>query len=208
MFGHGGSWRIMLHMLATIADLMDITGQSYTDDQVWNLNMLLGISTREIQIETGRLLERQVLVWQPTFAWNYKLPEPVRPVIISVKDSMNNDLSYTQIGVDKVYITNPSLINFELNVSPFYLANTTVTITYEAGYEIIPPDLKAICCQMVLRAYGADPLKSGMTQEAITNYSYQQGQAAAAGAIGMLPMEKSALRRYKRPVGSISMKGC
>ena len=195
-------------MLATIADLMDITGESYADDQVWKLNTLLGIASREIQVQVGRKLERQMLVWQPPFRYRYKIQEPINPVIESVRDASGNDIYYTFNG-EFIYLANPGLVNaFEINITnPWFLENSRVTITYTAGYVIVPEDVKAICCQMALRAYGANPLKSGMTQEAITNYSYQQGQAAAAGAIGMLPIEKDALRRYKRYGVAISMAG-
>ncbi len=193
-------------MLATIQDLIDITGQSYTDDQVWQLTTLLNIASRQIQKETGQKIERMSHVWLPRYQRKLKVPEFPNPVITSVKDVTGNSLNYFFDGYEYIWITNPALISFDFTPYLFAL-EYRLEVTYEAGYEIIPADIKAICCQMVLRAYGADPTKSGMTQESITNYSYQQGQAAAAGAIGMLPIEKDALSGYKRVRGPVSMRG-
>lgn len=193
-------------MLATIADLMDITGQTYTDDEVWTLNTKLHSASREIQKFTGQKLERQTHIWKPKPVYVLRIPQMPDPVITSVMDSSSNIISYEFDGVETIYILNPG-IAFDFN--PFVITSLSqrMVITYEAGYEVIPDDLKQICVQMAVRAFGADPLKSGMTQEAITNYSYQQGQAAAAGSIGMLPMEQSSLIKYKRVYGSISMRG-
>lgn len=187
---------------------MDITGQTYTDDQVFNLTSLLTVASREIQVETGQYIERKEHTWTPIFKPRVRLPQAPNPVVASVKDPNGTDIAYLFDGVEWVYISNPSLVQWDYNVNPFWLDRARATITYTAGYEIVPADIKAICVQMALRAFGADPTKSGFTQEAITNYSYQQGQAAAAGAIGFLPIEKQALSKYRRIVGPISMRGC
>ena len=191
-------------MLATINDLMDITGKSFSDDEVWQLTAMLRTASREIQKYTGQKLERQTHIWHPKFGHQLHIPQMPNVSITSVKDANNVNLNYFFDGVDILYVSNPNLLAFDYN--PFFYGTLMrLTITYQAGYDIIPDDIKAICCQMAMRAFGADPLKSGMTQEAITNYSYQQGQAAAAGSIGMLPMETSSLEVYKRIRGPIEM---
>ena len=192
-------------MLATINDVMDTTGQSYTDDEVWTITTKLKAAGREIQKYTGQKLERQVHTWKPKFCSKLTIPQMPDVVITSVKDVNANDVTYSFDGVDTLYLTNPSLIAFDYN--PFFLTSVgnRFTIVYEAGYDVIPADIKSICVQMAMRAFGADPTKSGMTQESITNYSYQQGQAAAAGAIGMLPMESDSLEPYKRLRGPIEL---
>lgn len=191
-------------MLVQIADLMDVTGNTYTDDEVWRLTTLLNTASRKIQLYTGQILVRQTHVWKPRIAYSLRLPQMPNAEITSVTTLEDEALSYTFDGVEFVYVTNPSLIRFDL--APLcYPAR--VKITYEAGYEFIPQDIKSIACQMALRAYGVDPTKSGMTQESISNYSYQQGSTAAAGAVGMLGQEKEALKNYRRVVGSINMIG-
>lgn len=193
--------------LATIQDLIDITGQSYTDDQAWQLTTMLESASREIQKETGQKIERMTHVWKPRLAVKLRVPQFPDPSITSVKDVNGNSMPYYFDGVENIWVTNPALVAFDF--TPYLFAQEyRLVITYEAGYEFIPDDIKAICCQMALRAFGADPTRSGFTQESITNYSYQQGQAAAAGAIGMLPMEKGSLEKYKRVRGPISMRSC
>jgi len=183
--------------LALIADVMDITGETYSDDETWRLNNLLHIASREIKVFTGQKLERVSHTWKTPFRTKLLLPQGPDPEITTVRDLDGNDVTYSFNGYDTIYISNPGLVQFDLEPF-FYSFGTLITVNYIAGYEFIPDDLKAICVQMALRAYGANPLQSGKTQESVTNYSYQQGQAAAAGAIGMLPMEQAALLPYKR----------
>lgn len=186
---------------------MDLTGKTYTDDQVWQITTQLSAASREIQKYTGQKLLRQAHIWKPKFCAELRIPQMPDVVITSVKDVNANNVAYSFDGVDTLYVTNPALIAFDYN--PFILTgfSNRLTVVYEAGYDVIPSDVKAICCQMAIRAFGADPMKSGMTQESITNYSYQQGQAAAAGPIGMLPMESDSLEPYKRIRGPIEMRG-
>lgn len=184
--------------LADISDVMDLTGKEYTDSEVWQLDTLLGVASREIQLETGQTFEYGVHVWKPQRnSWKYVLPQ--RPVasVTSVTDIDGNAISYTFDGVDTIQISAVGLIRLDLD--PIASWAPRIVITYVAGYEIIPDDIKAIAIGMSLRAFGAEAEDSGLTQEAITSYSYQRGQAAAAGAIGMLPLEKSALRFYQLP---------
>ena len=188
--------------LATIADLMDLTGNSYSDDEIWRLTSLLGVASREIQKFTGQKLERMVHTWKPFYSSWLTVPQMPNVAITSVKDGNGNDVTYQFDDVDTIWLNNGYPIRLDLELG---IPTTRLVIVYTAGYEFIPDDLKAICCQMALRTFGSDPLNSGKTQESITNYSYQQGQAAAAGAIGMLPMEQSSLLAYRRPRGPIRM---
>lgn len=188
--------------LANINDLMDITGESYTDDQVWRLTTLLGNASRAIQVYTGQKIARQTHIWRPKVAWTLHIPQMPDVEITSVQNSNSQDVTYTFDGYDTIWLTNPIFASFEVDpILPISL--NRLIVTYVAGYDFIPEDIKNICVQMAMRAYGSDPAKSGYTQEAVTNYSYQQGQAAASGAIGMLPIEMQALLKYKRHFGPI-----
>lgn len=182
--------------LATIADVMDLTGKSYTDSEVWQLSNLLETATKRITNYTGQMFTRQEHVWKPRSAWKFTFPQRPDVEIVSVQDTDGNDLDYTFDGVDTIWIGNPSLIRFDLD--PLANLLPRIVLTYVAGYEIIPMDVIGVCVQMAVRAFGADPAKSGFTQESITSYSYQQGSTAAAGAVGMLPAEMEALKIYRR----------
>lgn len=65
----------------------------------------------------------------------------------------------------------------------------------------VPAIVVAVVCQMVGRALGVKPDESGVQSESVGDYSYTVGAAAAAGAVGMLPDERRALRGLG-PVGS------
>jgi hypothetical protein len=183
---------------------MDVTGQEYTDSQAWQISELLEISSRKVQLETGQKFTSQTHTWMPkSVHHSYVLPQ--RPVtsITSVKNTDGNDIEFLWDGLDTVYLTFSSLLRFDLE--PLVYSVARIVIIYTAGYMVVPEDIKGICIQMALRAYGTRPEDSGITQEAITSYSYQRGQASAAGAIGLLPLEKEALRRYRVMQRSVRM---
>lgn len=129
-------------MLATIADLMDITGNTYTDDEVWRLTTLLNTSSREIQNYTGQILERQSHLWKPRIAPRLRLPQMPEASITSVTDMNDTAIPYEFDGVEYLYVLNPSLIRFDY--TPFAYYPMRLKVTYTAGYEFIPQDIKAI----------------------------------------------------------------
>lgn len=74
-----------------------------------------------------------------------------------------------------------------------------VDVTFTVGE--VPAVVVAVVCQMAARALGVKPDDAGVQSESVGGYSYTVGAAAAAGAVGMLPDERRALRALG-PLGS------
>jgi hypothetical protein len=77
-----------------------------------------------------------------------------------------------------------------------------VDVTYDHGYDDVPPDLIAVVCNIAMRAFGTPAEQTGLQSESIGTYSYTVGGAAAAGALGLLADEKKILDNYRRTIGS------
>lgn len=101
-------------------------------------------------------------------------------------------------GLDRLYLWPPVYrlaLDWDFNGVP-----TVVDVAYVAN-DPAPAAVIAICCQMVMRAYGVRPEDSGKQQESIAGYSYSVGTSAASGGVGMLPDERAVLDQF-RNVGS------
>lgn len=192
--------------LATVADAVDRSERSFTDEQVWRLATLLDDSSKAIRNYTSQHFNRKQHIYKPRTDWKIVLPQRPDVQLISIVDPNGNPITnYQYDGVDTIVLGSNTLYRFDLE--PFMASELLrIVITYVAGYgsgassehESIPDDIIGVCCNMALRALGTTPEDGGLTQEAITNYSYQRGQASAAGAVGMLPLEKEILNRYRR----------
>lgn len=69
----------------------------------------------------------------------------------------------------------------------------SVTVTYTAGYDVVPDIIEAVVSSIVLRALGMKPEEGSHASEAIDGYSYAVGAVGASGPLGMLPSEREVL---------------
>jgi hypothetical protein len=78
---------------------------------------------------------------------------------------------------------------------------TNVQVTYTAGYDPIPEDVRWAVAAMVKRAVEAGT--AGVVSEAIGDYSRSFGGYTASGAFSMTADERTVARRYRPRVTSI-----
>jgi hypothetical protein len=125
-----------------------------------------------------------------------------RPVvsITEVKDHNDNDVTHTWIeGDDRVHLSPQVPDDFAW--VPYRNPLSKVRVTYEHGYEEIPPAVVGVACSIALRALGQTPTDGGTVEEQIDDYRYRLGSAAGAGGFGLLPDERATLEPYRRPLG-------
>lgn len=71
------------------------------------------------------------------------------------------------------------------------------------AFTEVPEDIRAVTCQVVIRALGISPEDSAVTQESLEGYSFSIGAAGAAGPLGLLNDERAVLGRYRLTWGVI-----
>lgn len=187
--------------LATIADVearmaVDLTGANQT-----RMERLLDDASAAVRGYTGQQFT-STSTTERIKARTGVVRLPQRPVtaVGAVEDPDNNAISFEWWGDDRIYLARLTPLNeWEVNVRMTPVAY--IDVTYTHGYATVPDDIKAVVCQMAMRAYGVNPTDSGKTSESITNYSYSTGGAAAAGGVGLLSDERAVLDRYRRPGG-------
>ncbi|MGW0933656.1 hypothetical protein [Streptomyces sp. NPDC002666] len=84
----------------------------------------------------------------------------------------------------------------------------TYQVTYDHGYDPVPPGVVAVVCAMVLRTLLSPSLTAGMVAERIGSYNYQlqQGGGAPGATVVMTPADEKALARYgPRRAGTIAV---
>lgn len=116
-----------------------------------------------------------------------------RPVnsITTVEDLDGNDVTSWWDGLQRLEVATCSI----------------AVVTYDHGLDEAPDLAVAVVCQAVMRALGVKPDQTGTQQESIAGYSQTLGSAAAAGGIGLLPAERSALQDLypRRRAGTIAL---
>lgn len=130
---------------------------------------------------------------------------PQRPVndVTAVQDTDGNDYPFTWHTGDRLYLSASGAdIRLDLNLTAGSVPSP-VAVTYDHGYTVIPDDIVAVVCGVVLRSLGRTPLESGVMQQAIAGYSETIGPVGAAGPVGFLTEEKAVLDRYRRPSGRV-----
>lgn len=93
---------------------------------------------------------------------------------------------------------------------PNWAPHGTYRVTYSHGAGVVPADVVAVGCRMVLAALLAPTMAEGLVQERIGQYSYQYGQQAGSGSPGatvrLSEADKGDLRRYRRSAGTIQLR--
>lgn len=80
-------------------------------------------------------------------------------------------------------------------------------VVYDHGYAVIPSEVVAVVCAMVLRVLSSPSPVEGMVTEKIGQYSYglQQGTGANGLAVRMTEDDKADLARYRRTATTIAV---
>jgi hypothetical protein len=86
---------------------------------------------------------------------------------------------------------------------PAAVWSDTVQVTYTAGYDPIPEDVRWAVAAMVKRA--AEAGSSGVTAEAIGDFSRSFGGYTASGAYSMTADERATAARYRTTARSLSV---
>lgn len=177
--------------LASVQDVLDRSNMdSFTPEEESRIQALLTDATAKIRVYTGRQLVSGTYVQKSNSALITLNETPVTS-ITSVKDYLGAEVEYFFDDVDSI---TAAYTPFDT----FYQSHLTkFTVTYVGGPASAPDLVVAICCNMVLRAFGLDPRDSGTTGESIQGYSYQRGTVGASGPLGLLDPEKDALKEFK-----------
>lgn len=135
---------------------------------------------------------------------NGRVRLPQRPItaVTTVLNSNGDPVIYQWDGADS--LTTGANVPDSWAWVPFTSGVVTLTVTYTHGYNPIPDDIIAVCCSVVMRAIGREPVDAGIQSESIQGYSYTLGAIGAAGALGLLDSEKHILDAYCRVGGQIS----
>lgn len=137
----------------------------------------------------------------------HRIRLPQRPVtgITEVVDAAGTTLaagSYRLVG-DILHTDLCPLNAWE--IEPYRIHPEELVVTYTHGDDVVPPDIVAVTCSVVMRAMGTNPTEGGITQQTIDGYTEIHGMIGAAGPIGLLPSELAICRDYDRPRGAHSI---
>lgn len=169
--------------LATVADVEARLGRELTVTEAGRVDALLADASAAIRAYTGQTFERA----EVTRTWVYA--DALRRV--RIRGRAVSDVAFENEEGDAVGAEQIAADLWRVDeVGP-------LTITYEAGYDVVPDLVVAVCCQMAARAFGATPEAAGIQMETTGPFSVQYGQVGASGGVGMLPAERDALAPYK-----------
>lgn len=180
-----------LDPLATVEDVEARLGRQLTTDEETQMEALLADVSAAIRAYTGQEITAGTSSDVRLRTRGDKVRLPQRPVTaVGSVDSMTAvALGFTWYAGDTITLDAVDTVGW-------------VDVTYDHGYEEIPPDLIAVACNIAMRAFGTPTEQTGMQSESIGTYSYTIGGAAAAGALGMLADEKIVLEGYRRVIGT------
>jgi hypothetical protein len=74
------------------------------------------------------------------------------------------------VSLDDIYIDEEKGYIYNSNI--YYLGRYNYEISYRAGYEEIPDDLKLICLEMVIEAYNSTTQNHNIRSERLGDYEY------------------------------------
>ena len=193
-----------LDPLATAEDVEARTGQTFTGTDLTRIDVLLRDASAAVRSYTGQQISSgsSTIKVDPNGRNILRLPQ--RPVIdvTSVVDYNSVAVAFLWDGVT-LQVRRPNAAATFDDAPSF--RTTMLTVVYEHGYTENPPDVVAIVCSMVARAFGLNPLDAGRQSETIEGYAYTIGSAGAAGAMGLLPDERAILDRYRTQASTIRL---
>lgn len=187
--------------LAEISDLEDLLGS--TVDQA-RAQKLLHDASATVVAYTGQQFTRSTTtatVRVPRSRWLRLGQLPVHSVD-AIVDLNDNPLTFEFDGIDRVRVPrNIDSFQWEPWASPI----RTVKVTYDHGFDDIPPEIVAVVCQVAGRAYGVRADDTGINQETLGAYNYSTGAAASSGALGLLLPERAVLDRFRQGVRTVQV---
>lgn len=195
----------MAEPLATSDDVVGRLGRALTTEEDAKIDaLLLDVSSAIRGYTHQTFTEDTTTALLPIRSRSVRLPQVPVTAVSAVEDGRGNDLRFEWLtGDERVSLWSGGYLNeFELNILPGSRVGKAL-VTWDHGYAEVPDLLIGLTCHLSLRALGVPSTQSGITQEAITNYSYQIGTAAASGPFGLLQAEKALLDSYRRLAGGI-----
>lgn len=178
-----------------VADLGDRIGRSLSGDD--RAAAVLADAIAAVQSYTGQqIAEGTSTVVVPVNRGSVRLAQiPVQ----SVDDVQTLEGAPIDFGFDGIrtitLASDRAIPRFDLE--PFRSPPKTIRVTYTHGFDPIPDDILAVVFQVAGRAYGVNPLDTGINQETLGSYNYSTGSAASSGALGFLLPERMVLDRYR-----------
>lgn len=180
--------------IAAIEDVEDRLGRTIEgEDERVRVLALLDDASAAIRAYTGRPFASGPVTLRVRPRVGYVRVEAATSVT-SVTTPAAVAVPYQFDGLDRVFLwpsTYRNALDWEFPGMP-----AVVDIAYVAA-DPAPAAVVAICCQMVMRAYGVSPEDSGKQQESIAGYSYSVGTSAASGGVGLLPDERAVLDQFR-----------
>lgn len=190
---------------ATAADLAVRLGRTLTTDEAAQADAFLDDASwairdycrQDINAQTGLTATFE----SPDGPW---LDLPQRPVTALTSVAINGQVvtDFKQVG-DRLYRVYgwawPSI-----DVVPpmaIYAPVSTVTVTYDAGYNPLPQAIVSVCINAAMRAF-SNP--TGVLRESIDDYSRDFSGDAATGVL-LDAIDQKRLRRYARRAFVIDM---
>lgn len=202
--------------LATKADLVARLGRDITCDEDTRIEALLADASALVRAFTGQdfsLTSGDALTIR---AQGGMIRLPQRPVtavtsVVAIGGNGAPDVTLTDWwfdGIDQIRI---GAGNYVINLPEVWWDDEdgypgTFRVTYSHGYAAVPPDVVAVVCGMVLRTVTAPTVAGGVVSETIGPYSYRLDSAGAGTSVALGEMERKALSRYRRTVGTSSVK--
>lgn len=193
--------------LATQADLEARLGRPLTSDEEARVPALLDDASELVRAHTGQMFTAvagDTIVLRPVGV-TLRLPQRPATAVTSVAAVAPDGTATAAMsgwswdGRDKV---NLSCATYDVDFStPAWrnrMAPDTYKVTYDHGYETIPPIVVKVVCDMVLRTLLSPSMTAGMVSERIGAYNYQlqQGSGTAGAAVVLTPADEKALARY------------
>lgn len=197
-----------LTTLATVADLEARSGLSF--DPPVRAEALLDDASAMVRSYTGQdftLVEDDVVVL-PVARGRISLPQrpaqnpsAISAILLQSVALVTGGWQFD--GIDCVYIGAPT---WAINGPTIPCEFHTAQVTYSHGYSVIPGDVVAVVCQMVLRVLQSPAATPGLRSEQIDDYQYALGGGLTSGTIALVPEEKVTLNRYRRRSGSVVLR--
>lgn len=203
--------------LATTTDLEARLGRDLTEEEAARAPALLGDASALVRAHTGQYFEHVTggeIVLRPV-GMMLRLPQRPATAVTSVAAIAPDGTATAAMagwswdGRDKV---NLSCATYDVDFSTPAWRNRmtpdTYKVTYDHGYETIPPIVVKVVCDMVLRTLLSPSMAAGMVSERIGAYNYQlqQGSGTAGAAVVLTPADEKALARYgPRRFGTIQV---
>lgn len=182
--------------LANIDDLESRLGRCLTDAEGLRAIALLDDVSAVIRRHARQQLSAGTTTVNLT-ASRGRVALPERPVtaVASVETLDGDPIDFTWYTGDPFLTIGSSGVN-AFDREPLRCGSQRFTVVYSHGYNPIPGDLVAVCCQVVGRALGTGPESAGIQSETLGAYSYSVGTAAASGPAGLLSAELAIVAGY------------